>query len=47
MNYIIGLGWGLGYKVIFSFITTILRKISLAMKNKRLYIIAKFIADKF
>ena len=47
MNYIIGLGWGLGYKVIFSFITTILRKISLAMKNKRLYIIAKFISDKF
>ena len=47
MNYIIGLGWGIGYKVVFSLIITILRKISLIIKSKRLYIISKFMADKF
>ena len=47
INYIIGIGWGLGYKVALCLITTILRKISLIKKYKRLYIIAKFIDDKF
>ncbi len=47
INYIIGIGWGLGYKVALCLITTIMRKISLIKKYKRLYIIAKFIDDKF
>ena len=38
---------GIGYKVVFSLIITILRKISLIIKSKRLYIISKFMADKF
>ena len=47
MNYIIGLAWGIGYKVAFSLVNTILRKISLSWKYRRLYIITKFISDKF
>ena len=47
MNYIIGLAWGIGYKVAFSLVNTSLRKISLARKCRRLYIISKFISEKF
>jgi hypothetical protein len=47
VNYIIGIVWGLGYKVVFCLIITILRKISLIKRYKRLYLIAKFIDDKF
>ena len=47
INYIIGLAWGLGYKVAFSLVNTILRKISLVGKCRRLYIITRYISDKF
>ena len=47
INYIIGLAWGIGYKVAFSLVNTSLRKISLARKCRRLYIISKFISEKF
>ena len=47
MNYIIGLAWGIGYKVAFSLVNTSLRKISLARKCRRLYIISKFVSEKF
>ena len=46
-NYIIGSLWSFGYKVIFCILTTILRKIALIKKFKRLYFIAKFIDEKF
>ena len=46
-NYIIGSLWSLGYKVIFCILATILRKIALIKKFKRLYLIAKFIDEKF
>ena len=47
INYIIGLAWGFGYKVTFSLVNAILRKISLSRKCRRLYIITKYMADKF
>ena len=46
-NYIIGSLWSLGYKVVFCILTTILRKIALIKKFKRLFLIAKFIDEKF
>ena len=47
INYIIGTLWSLLYKVAFSIIITVLRKISIYKKYKRLYIISKFIDEKF
>ena len=46
INYIIGTMWSFGYKFIFSILSTIMRKISLIKKYKRLYLIAKFIDEK-
>ena len=47
LNYLMGVLWSLFYKVGFSLLTTILRKISICGKFKQLYYIAKFINEKF
>ncbi len=46
INYIIGTLWSFGYKIIFSILSTIMRKIALLKRYKRLYLIAKFIDEK-
>ena len=46
INYIIGTLWSFGYKIFFSILTTIMRKIALIKRFKRLYLIAKFIDEK-
>ena len=47
INYIIGSFWSLGFTTGICLIVTILRKIALKKKIKRLYLISKFIDDKF
>ena len=47
INYIIGSLWSLAFTVGICLIVTIIRKISIQKKIKRLYIISKFINDKF
>jgi hypothetical protein len=47
LNYAMGVLWSLLYKVGFSLLTTILRKISICGKYKQLYYISKFINEKF
>ena len=47
LNYAMGILWSLLYKVGFSLLTTILRKISICGKYKQLYYISKFINEKF
>ena len=46
INYIIGTLWSFGYKIIFSLLSTIMRKIALIRRYKRLYLIAKYIDEK-
>ena len=46
-NYIIGSLWSLGFTVFICLFVTITRKISLNKRNKRLFIISKFVYDKF
>ena len=46
INYIIGTLWSFGYKIIFSILSTIMRKIALLKRYKILYLIAKFIDEK-
>lgn len=47
INYIIGSLWSLAFTVGICLIVTILRKIAMQKKIKRLYLISKFIDDKF
>ena len=47
INYIIGNFWSLGFTIIVCLFATITRKIALKHKIKRLYIISKYIDDKF
>ena len=47
INYIIGSFWSLGFTIGICLIVTILRKIALKKKIKRLYLISKFFDDKF
>ena len=47
MNYLIGTLWSLIYKVGFSLLTTILRKIAICGKYKKLYFISKYIDENF
>ena len=47
MNYLMGTIWSLVYKVGFSLVVAILRKIALAEKFKRLYFISKYIDETF
>ena len=46
LNYIIGTLWSFGYKIVFSILSTVMRKIALLKKYRRLYIISKFINEK-
>ena len=46
INYIIGTLWSFGYKILFSILSTVMRKIALLRKYRRLYIISKFINEK-
>ena len=46
INYIIGTMWSFGYKIVFSLLSTVMRKIALLRKYRRLYIISKFINEK-
>ena len=46
INYIIGILWSFGYKIVFSLLSTVMRKIALLRKYRRLYIISKFINEK-
>ena len=46
LNYIIGILWSFGYKILFSILSTVMRKIALLRKYRRLYIISKFINEK-
>jgi len=45
INYIIGTLWSFGYKIAFSILSTIMRKIALIKRYKRLYLISKFINE--
>ena len=45
INYIIGTLWSFGYKIVFSILSTFMRKIALIRRYKRLYIISKFINE--
>ena len=47
INYILGSMWSLGFTVFICLSVTITRKIAIKYKIKRLYIISKFIGDKF
>ena len=47
VNYIVGTFWSLGYTVFVCLLVTITRKLSIKKKIKRLYIISKFIDEKF
>ena len=47
INYIIGSLWSLGFTIAICLIITLLRKIAIKKRIKRLYIISKFIDDKF
>ena len=47
INYIIGSLWSLAFTVGICLIITIIRKIAIKTKIKRLYILSKFIDDKF
>ena len=47
INYIIGSLWSLGFTVFICLFVTITRKIAIKYKIKRLYIISKYIDDKF
>ena len=47
MNYLMGTLWSLIYKVGFSLLTTILRKIAICGKYKKLYFISKYIDENF
>ena len=47
INYIVGSLWSLGFTVFTCLCVTITRKISIDKKMKRLYIISKYIDDKF
>ena len=47
INYIIGTLWSLAFTVGICLIVTIIRKIAIKQKIKRLYLISKFIDDKF
>ena len=47
MNYLMGTVWSLVYKVGFSLLIAIFRKIALAGKFKRLYFISKYIDETF
>ena len=47
MNYLMGTIWSLVYKVGFSLVVAILRKIALAEKFKRHYFISKYIDETF
>ena len=46
-NYIIGSMWSLGFTVATCLFGAIFRKIALSKKNKRLYLISRFIDEKF
>ena len=46
INYIIGTLWSFVYKIILSLLSTIMRKIALIRRYKRLYLIAKYIDEK-
>ena len=46
INYIIGTLWSFGYKILLSILSTVLRKIALTRRYRRLYIISKFINEK-
>ena len=46
-NYLMGTLWSLIYKVGFSLLTSILRKIAIYGKYKKLYFISKYIDEKF
>ena len=47
INYILGSLWSLGFTIAICLIITLLRKIAIKKRIKRLYIISKFIDDKF
>ena len=47
INYIIGTLWSLGFTIFICLLVTITRKIAIKNRIKRLYIISKFIDDKF
>jgi len=47
VNYVIGSLWSLGFTVFICLLVTITRKLSINIRNKRLYIISKFIDEKF
>ena len=47
INYIIGSFWSLGFTIAICLIISMLRKFAIVKKIKRLYIISKFIDDKF
>ena len=47
INYIIGSMWSLAFTVGICLIITIIRKIALSKKGKRLYLISRFIDEKF
>ena len=47
MNYLMGTLWSLIYKVGFSLVIAILRKIAISGKFKRLYFISKYIDETF
>ena len=45
INYIIGTLWSFSYKIVFSILSTFMRKIALIRRYKRLYIISQFINE--
>ena len=47
VNYIMSSLWSLGFTIFICLFVTITRKISIKKRNKRLYIISKFINDMF